>query len=274
MDEKRELVAHLNGWLVPYSQAAADLTDGQAKSNVALYDAERTFGGQVFKLRQHLQRLYRSLDTAHLDPGLSLDKMEGFALQVLEANRHLLQAGEDFILGQVVSGGAKSGSNGQSGVSIVIYCQFIDFSAFAHSYVRGIRVVTPITYAVPSAQPESSADGSAQETYSLLTDDKGNVTECSHANFLFVKDGRIKLPNRENVLPGISMETVLELAESQRVPVDEDDYCALDVYPELPISSCLGPSNAPSSTRAIVVSVTDAVNHPIKLTKPSLGVVS
>ena len=44
MDEKRELVAHLNGRLVPYSQAAADLTDGQAKSNVALYDAERTFG--------------------------------------------------------------------------------------------------------------------------------------------------------------------------------------------------------------------------------------
>ena len=47
-----------------------------------------------------------------------------------------------------------------------------------------------------------------------------------------------------------------------------------DFKPELPISSCLGPSNAPSSTRAIIVSVTDAVNHPIKLTKPSLGVVS
>ena len=44
--------------------------------------------------------------------------------------------------------------------------------------------------------------------------------------------------------------------------------------PELPISSCLDPSNAPSSTRAIVVSLTDAVNHPIKLTNPSLGVVS
>ena len=44
--------------------------------------------------------------------------------------------------------------------------------------------------------------------------------------------------------------------------------------PESPISSCLDPSNAPSSTRAIVVSLTDAVNHPIKLTRPSLGVVS
>ena len=38
--------------------------------------------------------------------------------------------------------------------------------------------------------------------------------------------------------------------------------------PELPISSCLGPSKVPSSTRAIVVSLTDAVNHPIKLTEP------
>ena len=44
--------------------------------------------------------------------------------------------------------------------------------------------------------------------------------------------------------------------------------------PELPISNRLDPSNAPSSTRAIVVFLMNAVNHPIKLTKPSLGVVS
>ena len=53
-------------------------------------------------------------------------------------------------------------------------------------------------------------------------------------------------------------------------PAHHVNYCK----PESPISSCLDPSNAPSSTRAIVVSLTDAVNHPIKLTKPSLGVVS
>ena len=35
-----------------------------------------------------------------------------------------------------------------------------------------------------------------------------------------------------------------------------------------------GSKQVPSSTRAIVVSLTDAVNHPIKLTEPSLGVVS
>ena len=53
-----------------------------------------------------------------------------------------------------------------------------------------------------------------------------------------------------------------------------DETVVKVIQPELPISSCLDPSNAPSSTRAIVVSLTDAVNHPIKLTKPSLGVVN
>ena len=45
-----------------------------------------------------------------------------------------------------------------------------------------------------------------------------------------MKDGRIRLPNRQNVLPGISMETILELAESQGIPVDESDYSMFNVY--------------------------------------------
>ena len=44
--------------------------------------------------------------------------------------------------------------------------------------------------------------------------------------------------------------------------------------PEFPISECLDPSDARSSTRAMVVSLTNAVNHPIKLTKPCGGVVN
>ena len=44
--------------------------------------------------------------------------------------------------------------------------------------------------------------------------------------------------------------------------------------PELPISNRLGPSNAPSSTRAILVLLMNAVNHPIERTKPSVGVVN
>ena len=44
--------------------------------------------------------------------------------------------------------------------------------------------------------------------------------------------------------------------------------------PELPISNRLDPSKVPSSTRAILVLLMNAVNHPIERTKPSVGVVS
>ena len=75
----------------------------------------------------------------------------------------------------------------------------------------------------------------------------------------------------------IGMNTDLERATGDQVKLavhhvlssPETEGLALFLYkPELPISSCLGPSKVPSSTRAIVVSLTDAVNHPIKLTEP------
>ena len=72
MDETRELVAYLNGRIVPHGQVLANLTEGGSESAGGLYDAERTFSGQVFKLREHLQRLYRSLELAHLDPGMTV----------------------------------------------------------------------------------------------------------------------------------------------------------------------------------------------------------
>ena len=51
------------------------------------------------------------------------------------------------------------------------------------------------------------------------------------------------------------------------------DEC-LNINPELPISNRLGPSKVPSTTRAILVLLTDAVNHPIERTEPSVGVVN
>ena len=68
------------------------------------------------------------------------------------------------------------------------------------------------------------------EAVALMLDLDGNVTECTGDNFMFVTEGCIKVPNRRNVLPGISMETVLELAANQGIPVDEGDYTPFDVY--------------------------------------------
>jgi len=68
------------------------------------------------------------------------------------------------------------------------------------------------------------------DVWALKTDQQGYVTEYTRANFMFVSGGRIKLPDRSAALPGISMATVLELAESLEIPVDEGRYNTSDVY--------------------------------------------
>ena len=63
-----------------------------------------------------------------------------------------------------------------------------------------------------------------------MVSEGGFITECQGANFMFVMDGRIKLPDRRNVLPGISMHTVLELAGEIGIGVDEGLYSPSLIY--------------------------------------------
>ncbi len=227
MPEESNLIAYLNGWMVPFEQAIAKIGDGDADSRFSgFYDAERTFNGQVFKLKEHLGRLYKGMEHADVDPGISIDKMAEATSEVLDANRHLLSDEDDYILSQVVSGGSAS----DQGVNVIIYCQPIEFSSFAWGYVSGVRMITPITYSVPPQRVTPGYNGDIPEIYSLLSDEHGYVTESRHSNFMFVKDGRIKLPDRSKVLAGISMETVLELADKLGIPVDEGNYTSSEVY--------------------------------------------
>ena len=68
MDKPRELVTYLNGETLPHSRAITILQEGNLEAAGGFYDSERTFDGRVFKLRQHLQRLYRGLEFSSIDP--------------------------------------------------------------------------------------------------------------------------------------------------------------------------------------------------------------
>ncbi|MCH8205964.1 MAG: aminotransferase class IV [Chloroflexi bacterium] len=230
MGDKPDLISYFNGQFMPHGQATAALQTEDVQSAGGFYDTERTFNGQVFKLRQHLERLNNGLTAAEIDPGMTIDEMEETSLKVLEANREALGDGDEFVLTQVVSQVPAQSPNDEPTVNVVIHCQFLDFAGFARGYVKGVRVITPATYAVPKQSPQSTASEARQRVYLLMTSTEGSITECQGGNFMFVQDGRIKLPDRRNVLPGISMETVLELAEPLGIPVDEGDYPTHDVY--------------------------------------------
>ncbi|MCH8061701.1 MAG: aminotransferase class IV [Chloroflexi bacterium] len=159
---------------------------------------------------------------------MTIEEMERITSSIVESNAALLGPGEELSVTQIVSVVPPLSEGQETIVNVVIYCQPLDFSAFARGYVDGVRLVTPATYGAGLSEGDSKTGG--RQVFPLMTNQDGIITECKGANFMFAKDGRIKLPDRGNVLPGVSMHTVLELVESLRLGVDEGEYSPYDVY--------------------------------------------
>ena len=243
MSQETELQVYVNGKMVPESQAMISALDRGFRWGDSVYDQERTFGGQIFKLDSHMKRLYRSLHYTRIDSRLSSEEMAEATEGVIEANRHAVGPNGDFTVTQIVSRGLMG--RPEHGPNVVIYCRQIPFETFARRYLEGITVVNPSTRRNPpqSLSPkakiankmnhliaEFEAKDRDPDAVSLMLDQDGNIAECTGANFAFIADGRLKIPNRRHVLPGIGMETLLEVAENQGIPIDEDDFTPFDVY--------------------------------------------
>ena len=81
-----ERVAYFNGQIIPESQACISIRDTGFTYGNGVFDAARTFNGQIFKLTEHVNRLFHSLKYVDLDIGLSPDEVIQLTLEVTEQN--------------------------------------------------------------------------------------------------------------------------------------------------------------------------------------------
>ena len=101
-----EKIVYLNGSFVPESEAKVSVLDMGFHAGDGVYDVTRTFRHKPFKLKEHNDRLFRSLKYTRIDCGMSQDEMEAAALEVIERNKDLLGPDDDYAVWQVVSRGA------------------------------------------------------------------------------------------------------------------------------------------------------------------------
>jgi branched-subunit amino acid aminotransferase/4-amino-4-deoxychorismate lyase len=77
-------VAYFNGRFVPEREVVLPFRDRGFKYGDAAFDMTRTFHGRPFKLKEHVERLYRSLRYLRIDPGLSPGEMVAASEETLE----------------------------------------------------------------------------------------------------------------------------------------------------------------------------------------------
>lgn len=257
-----EPIAYLNGRRVPLSQAAVGVFDGGFVQGTTVAEQLRTFGGKLFRLDLHLQRLARSLEIVGVDSGMSLDDLGRIATELAAENYALLSLGEDLGVTIFITPGiypAYAALARERGPTVCVHTQPLPLAHIAELHERGQKLVTTDVMQVPRAcwPPELKcrsrmhyflADRRAGEiepgARALVLDEDGFITEASTANVLVFECGSLVSPPREKILPGVTVAVVEELAKSLGIPFLHRD---------------LSPDNAAKADEVLLCSTTPCV---------------
>jgi branched-chain amino acid aminotransferase len=241
-----EGLCYVNGSFVPASEAKVSIFDRGFTSGEGVYDVTRSFGHKLFKLDEHIARLYRSLKYVRIDCGMPSDEMTRLSIELFERNKHLLDPDEDCAVWQVISRGADRFAKGRPvAATVAIFCVPIAYHNFAREYVEGCILVTPSIRRTPPQSLEARAKITNKMNHTmaafearqvnpratpLMLDLDGNISETHLGNFFFVDGGKLCTSNDRTVLGGVTRSTLLSMASELGIPVVKGNFTPYDVY--------------------------------------------
>ena len=241
-----ERIAYFNGCYVRESEVLIPFRDRGFVLGDAVFDTARTFGGKIFKLGEHIERLYRSLKAIDIDPGMTPQEMQEISEEVVRRNLSHLEEGDDYWIfqritrGQNVVGGELWQS---SGPTVIVECTPLPIKTRAKVFHEGIDMHVPSIRRIP---PECLSPSVKSHNYlnlvladlevrdkgpnawAILLDTRGFLCEGIGCNLFLVRNGCLLTPRSQYVLAGVSRQTVIELAEKLDIPVIEDDLLPYD----------------------------------------------
>lgn len=234
-----ERLVWIDGALVPEHAASVSVRDLGLVYGDAVFDTARTFGGRIFRLAEHIERLWDSLAYVRIDPGMTRAEMSAATEALVAANAPALRPGEDWWVTQRVTAGRQhldGEPNPAPGATVIIDVVPLPLRARAPYFRDGIpaviaarRKIAPDALSprakttnylnMQLAQREVSAQ--APGAWALMLDAAGDIAEGAGCNFFVVKDGAVLTPPADFVLPGVSRQVVIELCAGLGIPCRE-----------------------------------------------------
>ncbi len=221
MDE----IIYLNGDLIPRSQAKLSPFNHGFLYGYGAFETMRSYSSSIFRLDRHLARLHETAKSLRIADKLSAFDLEKACYDLIEAN-NLSNAR---IRLTVTAGEGDMVPNPDTCQGITVFIAALKLvPPTAESYQRGYSAILS-SYRRNSQSPLSRLKSTSylenflarQEARAagvnevVLLNEKGFVTEGSSTNLFLVSQEKLITPSIESgVLPGITRETVLELAQT------------------------------------------------------------
>lgn len=240
-------IAYLNGQFVAEESLSVPVYDAGFVQGITVAEQLRTFGGRLFRLDQHLERLRRSLEIIRISD-LDLAALGKAAQELASHNHKLLAPGDDLGLSLFVTPGPYPtfAPPGPHEPTIGMHTYPIPFRLWNDKYLAGERLVVSSVRQVPnncwplelkcrSRMHYYLADREAQQrepgARALLLDQDDFIAEASTASvILFRKSEGFLSPPREKILPGVSVGVLEELARQLGIAFLHRDLTVDDVY--------------------------------------------
>jgi len=236
------LVTYVDGRYVPKEEAVVSVFDHGFLYGDGVFEGIRAYHGRVFRLEEHLDRLYESAKTIMLEIPLPRAEMREAILETLRRNGL-----RDAYIRPVISRGV--GDLGLdprkcSRPTVVIIVDTIQLYP-KEAYQRGLRTITAT---VRKVRPDMlnprvkslnylnnilariEANQAGVEEAIMLTAD-GYVCECSADNIFIVRGGEVwTAPPFLGILQGVTRDAVLGLARELGFPTVERVFTLHDIY--------------------------------------------
>ena len=232
--DDRDGVIWFNGEMVPWRDAKLHVLSHALHYASAVFEGERCYGGKIFKLTEHSERLALSAGELGFDLPYSVAEIDAACIAVCQANDIV----DGYIRPFAWRGSEMMGVSAQQtriNVAIAAWAWPSYFSPEAR--MKGIRLKTS-KWRRPSPETEPvhakaaglymictlSKHAAEAEGFDdcLMLDWRGQIAEATGANIFFVMgDGKLHTPTPDCFLDGITRQTVIELAKERGIEVIE-----------------------------------------------------
>ncbi|NLO97725.1 MAG: branched-chain-amino-acid transaminase [Peptococcaceae bacterium] len=236
------MIIYFDGKFVDKEEAKVSVFDHGFLYGDGVFEGIRAYNGRVFKLKEHIDRLYESAKAILLNVEISRREMMDIVVETVRKNKL-----SDAYIRLVISRGVGDlGLDPRKCPKPTIVCIAGNITLYPQSmYENGMEVIT-------AATRRNSADALSPRIKSLnylnnimakieanragvlealLLNQEGYVCEATGDNVFIVKDGVLITPTiYAGILKGITRDTVIELARNYDIPVREDLFNLVDVY--------------------------------------------
>ena len=235
------MLIYIDGQFLEREQAKVSVFDHGMLYGDGVFEGIRAYNGRVFRLEEHVDRLFDSAKTIDLEVPVTREEMSRIIRETLRKNN--LKNG--YIRPIVTRGVGDLGLDPRKCAKPTVICIAVEWGAmYGDLYEKGLTAVSVSirrndAAALPPnvkslnylnnilAKIEANYKGGDE---AIMFDTNGYVAEGSGDNIFVIKNGVVITPPTLNNLRGVTRAAVLEIAGSLGISVKEQNMGYFDIY--------------------------------------------